>query len=39
MCCEPEGRVPNWTTISADGGPVGNTPFLLTTYVFIYVDR
>jgi len=21
-----EGRFPNWTTISADGGPVGKTP-------------
>ena len=29
-CCNverTEGRFPNWTTISADGGPVGKTPF------------
>jgi len=30
FCCNvemTEGRIPNWTTISADGGPVGKTPF------------
>jgi len=29
-CCNAEktaGRFPNWTTLSADSGPVGKTPF------------